>query len=90
MIVIAAGLLAAQYWYSDRIALYAMRGRIVTAEEQPQLHGVIDRLCATADMPKPQVAISDMDLPNAFATGRNADHAVVCVTTGLQRQSNRR
>lgn len=86
VVVIAAGLLAAQYWYSDRIALYAMRGRLVTAEEQPQLHGVIDRLCATADMPKPQVAISDMDLPNAFATGRNADHAVVCVTTGLQRR----
>ncbi|WNZ09670.1 zinc metalloprotease HtpX [Streptomyces sp. 11x1] len=86
VVVIAAGLLAAQYWYSDRIALYAMRGRIVTAEEQPQLHGVIDRLCATADLPKPQVAISDMDMPNAFATGRNADHAVVCVTTGLQRR----
>ncbi|QYX80334.1 zinc metalloprotease HtpX [Streptomyces akebiae] len=86
VIVIAAGLLAAQYWYSDRIALYAMRGRLVTAEEQPQLHGVIDRLCATADMPKPRVAISEMDLPNAFATGRNADHAVVCVTTGLRRR----
>lgn len=86
VVVIAAGLLAAQYWYSDRIALYAMRGRLVTAEEQPQLHGVIDRLCATADMPKPRVAISEMDLPNAFATGRNADHAVVCVTTGLLRR----
>ncbi|WP_406723525.1 zinc metalloprotease HtpX [Streptomyces sp. GD-15H] len=85
VVVIAAGLLAAQYWYSDRIALYAMHGRLVTAEEQPQLHGVIDRLCAAADMPKPRVAISEMDLPNAFATGRNADHAVVCVTTGLQR-----
>ncbi|GAA3495902.1 zinc metalloprotease HtpX [Streptomyces prasinosporus] len=86
VVVIAAGLLAAQYWYSDRIALYAMHGRLVTAEEQPHLHGVIDRLCATADMPKPRVAVSDTDLPNAFATGRNADHAVVCVTTGLQRR----
>ncbi|MFI8092119.1 zinc metalloprotease HtpX [Streptomyces sp. NPDC086080] len=86
VIVIAAALLAAQYWYSDRIALYAMRGRIVTPEEQPLLHGVVDRLCATADMPKPRVAVSDMDLPNAFATGRNADHAVVCVTTGLMRR----
>ncbi|WBB63405.1 zinc metalloprotease HtpX [Streptomyces sp. WMMC500] len=86
VLVIAAGLLAAQFWYSDRIALYAMRGRFVTAEEQPQLHGIIDRLCATADMPKPRVAVSEMDLPNAFATGRNADHAVVCVTTGLQRR----
>ncbi|MFF1298412.1 MULTISPECIES: zinc metalloprotease HtpX [unclassified Streptomyces] len=86
VVVIAAGLLGAQFWFSDRIALYAMRGHLVTAEEQPELHGVIDRLCATADMPKPRVAISEMDLPNAFATGRNADHAVVCVTTGLLRR----
>jgi len=86
VVVIAAGLLGAQFWFSDRIALYAMHGHLVTAEEQPELHGVIDRLCATADMPKPRVAISEMDLPNAFATGRNADHAVVCVTTGLLRR----
>lgn len=86
VVVIAGGLLVAQFWFSDRIALYAMHGRLVTAEEQPRLHGVIDRLCATADMPKPRVAISEMDLPNAFATGRNADHAVVCVTTGLLRR----
>lgn len=86
VVVIAAGLLVAQFWFSDRIALYAMHGHLVTAEEQPRLHGVVDRLCATADMPKPRVAISDMDLPNAFATGRNADHAVVCVTTGLLRR----
>ncbi|MXM62782.1 zinc metalloprotease HtpX [Streptomyces sp. HUCO-GS316] len=86
VVVIAAGLLAAQYWFSDRIALFAMHGRLVTPEEQPELHGVIDRLCAIADMPKPQVAVSSMDLPNAFATGRNADHAVVCVTTGLLRR----
>lgn len=86
VVVIAVALLGAQYWYSDRIALYAMHGRLVTREEAPQLHGVIDRLCAAADMPKPRVAISRMDLPNAFATGRNADHAVVCVTTGLQRR----
>ncbi|GAA2432084.1 zinc metalloprotease HtpX [Streptomyces macrosporus] len=86
VIVIAAGLLGAQYWFSDRIALYAMRGRLVTPEEQPRLHGIVDRLCAGADMPKPQVAVSEMDLPNAFATGRNADHAVVCVTTGLMRR----
>ncbi|WP_282696543.1 zinc metalloprotease HtpX [Streptomyces sp. CC208A] len=86
VVVIAAALLGAQYWYSDRIALYAMRGRLVTPEEQPRLHGIVDRLCANADMPKPRVAVSDMDLPNAFATGRNADHAVVCVTTGLMRR----
>ncbi|WP_344009684.1 zinc metalloprotease HtpX [Streptomyces thermospinosisporus] len=86
VVVIAAALLVAQFWFSDRIALYAMHGRFVSREEQPELHGVIDRLCATADMPKPRVAVSEMDLPNAFATGRNADHAVVCVTTGLLRR----
>lgn len=86
VVLIAAVALAAQYWFSDRIALFAMHGRIVTPQEEPRLHGIIDRLCATADMPKPQVAVAAMDLPNAFATGRNADHAVVCVTTGLMRR----
>jgi len=86
VVVVAAGFLAAQYWFSDRVALFAMRGRVVEREEYPQLHGVIDRLCAVADLPKPVVAVSDMDMPNAFATGRNADHAVVCVTTGLLRR----
>ena len=86
VVVVAAALLGAQYWFSDRIALYAMRGHLVTPEEQPRLHGIVDRLCASADMPKPQVAVSEMDLPNAFATGRSADHAVVCVTTGLMRR----
>ena len=87
VVVIAGGLLVAQFWFSDRIALFAMRGRRGhRRRSSPELHGVIDRLCATADMPKPRVAVSDMDLPNAFATGRNADHAVVCVTTGLLRR----
>ncbi|WP_225848099.1 zinc metalloprotease HtpX [Streptomyces sp. HPF1205] len=86
VVVIAAGLLAVQYWFSDRIALMAMHGRPVGEEEEPQLHGIIDRLCATADMPKPRVAVSPIPMPNAFATGRNADHAVVCVTAGLQRR----
>lgn len=86
VVVIAAALLGAQYWFSDRIALYAMRGRVVEREEYPQLHGVIDRLTAAADIPKPVVAVSDLDMPNAFATGRNADHAVVCVTKGLLRR----
>jgi len=85
-IVIAGALLFSQYWFSDRIALYAMRGQVVTPEQAPQLHGVIDRLCALADMPKPAVAVADSDLPNAFATGRSPSKAVVCVTTGLLRR----
>lgn len=86
IIVIVAALLAAQYWYSDRIILFAMHAHEVTPEQAPQLHGAVDRLCAMADMPKPRIALSDSDLPNAFATGRNADHAVLCVTTGLLRR----
>lgn len=86
VVVIAALVIGAQYWFSDRIALYAMHGRIVEREEYPQLHGVVDRLCAVADMPKPLVAVSGMDMPNAFATGRNPDHAVLCVTSGLLRR----
>lgn len=86
VVVIVAGVLAAQYWFSDRIALLAMRAKEVTPAQQPVLHGVVDRLCATADMPKPRVAVADTDLPNAFATGRNSRRAVVCVTTGLLRR----
>jgi heat shock protein HtpX len=86
VVVVAGAFLAVQYWYSDRIALFGMRAHEVTPEQHPQLHGAVDRLCTLADMPKPRLAVSDTDLPNAFATGRNADHAVLCVTTGLMRR----
>jgi heat shock protein HtpX len=84
--VIAIGVFLVQYFFTDRIALYSMGGRIVTREQAPQLHGIVDRLCAMADMAKPQVAIAQSDIPNAFATGRNQAHAVVCVTTGIMRR----
>ncbi|WP_131786431.1 zinc metalloprotease HtpX [Protofrankia symbiont of Coriaria ruscifolia] len=86
VIVIAGGLLFTQYWFSDRIALYGMRGRIVTPQQAPELHGMIDRLCTLADLPKPAVAVADVDVPNAFATGRSPRRSVVCVTTGLTRR----
>jgi heat shock protein HtpX len=86
VVLVVAGVLGAQYWFSDRIAMFAMRGRVVERAEYPELHAVVDRLCALADMPKPVVAVSNMDMPNAFATGRNPDNAVVCVTTGLLRR----
>jgi len=84
--VFAGVLLFAQYYFSDKMALFGMGGRIVTPEEAPELHGIVDRLCALADMPKPRVAIADTDMPNAFATGRNPKHAVVCATTGILRR----
>ena len=86
VLALAAALLFAQYWFSDKIALFGMGGRLVTPEQEPQLHGVIDRLCALADMKKPRVAIADTDVPNAFATGRSPNTAVVCATRGLMRR----
>jgi heat shock protein HtpX len=72
-----------QWWSSDKVAMRAMRAREVTPEEMPELHGMIDRLCALAEMPKPRVGVAQLDIPNAFATGRSPDRAVVCVTTGI-------
>jgi heat shock protein HtpX len=86
VIIVAGGLLLMQYYFSDKMALYGMGGRIVTPEEAPELHGIVDRLCALANMPKPRVAIADTDIPNAFATGRNPNNAVVCATTGILRR----
>lgn len=80
---IAIGVSFASYYWSDRIALATSGARLVTPRQAPELHGVIDRLCALADMPKPRVAIAPADMPNAFATGRSSKVAVVCVTQGL-------
>jgi heat shock protein HtpX len=85
---IAGVVLVVQYFASDRIALWGMHAQIVTREQAPTLHGVVDRLCAMANMKKPRVAIANTDVPNAFATGRNQKHAVVCATTGILRRLN--
>jgi heat shock protein HtpX len=84
--IIAGGFFLFQFFGSDRIALYAMKGHIVTPEEAPELHAIIDRLCALSDTPKPKVAIAESDVPNAFATGRSQKRAVVCATTGILRR----
>jgi heat shock protein HtpX len=86
ILVIAFGFLFCQYYFSDKIAMFAMHAKEVTPEQAPELHGVIDRLCALADMPKPRVAIAETDVPNAFATGRSPKAAVVCATSGLLRR----
>ncbi|GAA4909445.1 zinc metalloprotease HtpX [Streptomyces coeruleoprunus] len=86
VLLIAGGLFVAQFWFSDRIAAYSMGAREVTPEQAPELHGAVDRICALADMPKPRVAIAETDVPNAFATGRSQDTALVCATTGLLRR----
>lgn len=81
--VIGIGIAFYQWWSSDKVAMRAMRAREVSPEDAPELHGMIDRLCAQANMPKPRVGISDMSMPNAFATGRSPERSVVCVTTGI-------
>jgi heat shock protein HtpX len=71
------------YWNSDKLAIAAARGQEVSPEEAPALHRIIDELCAAAGMAKPRVYICDDPSPNAFATGRNPNHAAVCCTTGI-------
>src|ERR1700685_716996 len=83
VLLIAAAVAFGGYYWSDKIALNTARARLVTPQQAPQLHGIIDRICALADMPKPRVAISPVSMPNAFATGRSSKVAVVCVTEGL-------
>jgi len=86
IVIIAGGLLFCQYWFSDKIALFGMGGHVVTPEQEPELHAVVDRLCALADMKKPRVAVAEVDMPNAFATGRSPNNAVVCATRGIMRR----
>jgi heat shock protein HtpX len=86
MLVIVVGLAFFQYYTSDKLALRASGAKIVTAEEAPELHAMVERLCAMANLPKPRIAVVDTDVPNAFATGRNPKHAAVAVTTGLWRR----
>ena len=81
--LVGLGIVWFQWYNSDKVALKAMRARVVAPHEAPELHAMVDRLCAMADMPKPTVAIAYTDLPNAFATGRSPSHSAVCVTTGI-------
>ena len=81
--VIAGGLFLIQYFTSDKIALLSMGARVVTPQEAPRLHALIERLCIQANLPKPRVAIADTPMPNAFAIGRSPKTATVCATTGI-------
>jgi heat shock protein HtpX len=86
MVVIVVAMAFFQYYTSDKIALAASGAKIVSPEEAPELHAMVERLCAMASLPKPRVAVVDTDVPNAFATGRNPKHAAIAVTTGLWRR----
>ncbi|MEA2046028.1 MAG: zinc metalloprotease HtpX, partial [Euryarchaeota archaeon] len=89
MLIFVGGFMLLQYFYSDRLVLMTTGAKIVSESEEPELHQMISRLCAIADLPKPRVAVVDSPMPNAFATGRNPNNAVVAVTTGIRRQLNR-
>ena len=83
MVVFCAGLLLAQLFLSDKIALASMGAKEVTPEQAPGLHAMIEKLCIQADLPKPKIAVADTPVPNAFAMGRSKKSAVVCATTGI-------
>jgi heat shock protein HtpX len=82
-LVLALVMVGGSYWFSDRLALRAARARIVERSENAELFAMVERLAASAGLPMPRVAVSPSLQPNAFATGRNPAHAVVCATTGL-------
>jgi heat shock protein HtpX len=88
VVLIVGGLLFCQYYFSDKIAMYSMRAHEVTPQEEPRLHQIVDRLCLLANMPKPRVGVAEMDIPNAFATGRNPNAAVICATRGIMQRLN--
>jgi heat shock protein HtpX len=82
-LIFGGGMAFASLFYSDKIALATAGAREVTPQQEPRLHGIVDRLCALADMDKPRVAIAPTRMMNAFATGRNSKNSVLCVTEGI-------
>jgi heat shock protein HtpX len=85
VVFVMGGLSLAQLFFSDKLALSAMGAKVVSPQEAPGLHAMIEKLCIQADLPKPRIAVADTDLPNAFACGRSQKSATVCATTGIMR-----
>jgi heat shock protein HtpX len=83
--IVAVALFGFQLFASDKLAMATLGARVVTPQEAPELHAIVERLCIQADLPKPRVAIMDANMPNAFATGRSQKSATVCATSGLLR-----
>jgi heat shock protein HtpX len=88
VIVIAFALIFSQYFFSDKIAMFSMHAHEVTPAQEPRLHEIVDRLCLLANMEKPRVGVAEVDMPNAFATGRSPKHAVICATRGIMNRLN--
>jgi heat shock protein HtpX len=83
IIAVAVVLLLVQLFASDKIALATMGVKEVTPAEEPELHGIVERLCVQADLPKPKVCVMETSMPNAFAMGRSRSSTVVCATRGI-------
>jgi heat shock protein HtpX len=83
LVVVGAGLVLFQYYASDKLVLLSTGARIVSPQEAPELHRIVERLAQIADLPKPGVALIESHVPNAFATGRSPKHAVIAVTRGI-------
>jgi heat shock protein HtpX len=83
IVVVALVLLVAQLFGSDKLALATMGVKEVTPAQEPELHGIIDRLCVQADLPKPRVCVMETTMPNAFAMGRSRKSTTVCATRGI-------
>lgn len=88
LFAIAAFMIFIQYFFSDKIALWSMGGRVVSEQEEPHLYETLTRLCAIAGIPRPKLAVVNNSIPNAFATGRNRKNSVIAVTTGLRSTLN--
>ncbi|MEQ8330971.1 MAG: zinc metalloprotease HtpX [Longimicrobiales bacterium] len=88
--IVAAGMNVGMYWFSDRAVLKMYKARVLGPDDAPELYRMVDRLRQEADLPMPTVAIAPSEQPNAFATGRNPEHAVVCVTQGILRALSQR
>jgi heat shock protein HtpX len=84
-LIFALAMNIGSYWFSDKLALKASGAHVVTPDQEPRLHGIVDEVCAMSGMPKPKVYVIQNDSPNAFATGRNAKHSAVAATTGIMR-----
>lgn len=82
-LIFAVGMNFFSYWFSDKIVLTIYRAKEVIREEAPELHSIVENLARRANMPKPRICIMDNPAANAFATGRNKNHSVVAVTTGI-------
>ena len=83
--ILAAAMNFGMYWFSDRVVLRMYKARVIGPEEAPDLYEMVDRLRQRAELPMPVVAVAPSEQPNAFATGRNPEKAVVCVTAGILR-----